>query len=94
VEHAAVLEASEFYRAKGATLSIIPVDSSGDLDLDQLDSVLALASPAFVSLILANNETGVIFPVDKAAIICRRHKALFHIDATQGIGKMSANVRD
>jgi cysteine desulfurase len=93
VEHAAVLEASEFYRAKGATLSIIPVNSSGDLDLDRLDSVLA-KSPAFVSLILANNETGVIFPVEKAGMICRSHKALFHLDATQGIGKMPASVRD
>ena len=93
VEHAAVLEASEFYRAKGATLSIIPVNSSGDLDLDRLDSVLA-KSPAFVSLILANNETGVIFPVEKAGIICRSHKALFHLDATQGIGKMPASVHD
>ena len=93
VEHAAVLAAVEFYKAKGAACSTIPVDSAGRLDLAELDSALS-KSPAFVSLMLANNETGVIFPIDKISEICKSHGALLHVDAVQAVGKMRVNCRD
>jgi len=82
VEHASVLDA-----APEATR--IPVDREGIVDLDALDAMLAIdRRPAVVALMLANNETGVVQPVAKAAAIARRHGALLLCDAVQGAGKL------
>jgi cysteine desulfurase len=90
VEHAAVLQSTEFYRSKGADVSVLGVDAQGNLNLEELDSAL-VRGPAFVSLMLANNETGVIFPIEQAGEICRRRKAILHVDAVQAIGKLPVN---
>lgn len=67
----------------------IPVTPSGTVDLDALDRALAAEkSPALVSAMLANNETGIIQPVAEVARIARGHGALFHCDAVQGGGKL------
>jgi cysteine desulfurase len=68
---------------------IIPVERDGVVMLDALDRLLAAdARPALVSVMLANNETGVIQPVAEIAEIARRHGALFHCDAVQAAGKL------
>ncbi|MGE0746527.1 MAG: cysteine desulfurase family protein [Rhodospirillales bacterium] len=85
VEHPSVLEA-----APDAVR--LPVDRDGIVDLDALDRRLAAApGPALVSLMLANNETGVIQPVAEAAAIARRHGALVHCDAVQGPGRIAVD---
>src|SRR5260370_13935175 len=67
---------------------IIPVDREGIVDLDALDRLLgADLPPALVSVMHANNETGVIQPMAEIAVIARRHSALFHCDAVQAAGK-------
>lgn len=69
--------------------AVFPVDENGVADLHALDEALAAnPSPAIVSLMLANNETGVMQPVREAAEICRRHGALLHSDAVQAVGKI------
>ncbi len=93
VEHTAVLETAEHYESKGATVSILDVDAQGLLDLDKLESALSKGS-AFVSLMWANNETGVIFPIQHVGEMCRRHNSFLHIDAVQAIGKLPVNVRE
>lgn len=68
---------------------VIRVDSNGILDLAALEALLmAHASPALVSVMLANNETGVIQPVSDIAMLCKKHSALLHCDAVQGFGKI------
>jgi cysteine desulfurase len=82
VEHASVLAA-----VPDATR--IPVDGEGTVDLDALDALLAIdRTPAVVAVMLANNETGVVQPVAKAAAIAKRHGALLLCDAVQGGGKI------
>jgi len=66
----------------------LPVDASGILDLTALDAALAGGSPALVSVMLANNETGIIQPIRAIADICKTHGALLHTDAVQALGKI------
>jgi len=68
---------------------VLPVDRNGLIDLEALDRRLAAAGgPVLVSLMLANNETGVIQPVAEAAAIARGRGALIHCDAVQAVGRM------
>ncbi len=81
VEHPSVLEAAE-------KIETIPVDADGVVDLDALQGMLRDGEGAVVSIMLANNETGVIQPVTRAAAIAHEAGALFHCDAVQGAGKL------
>ena len=86
VEHDSVLAA-----VPGAER--VPVDGDGVIDLTALDRLLAAdGRPALLSLMLANNETGVIQPVAEAAAIARRHGALVHGDAVQAAGRMDIDM--
>jgi len=67
---------------------IIPVTSSGIIDLATLDKMLASGGPALVSVMLANNETGVIQPISEVSALCKKYGALLHCDAVQGLGKI------
>ena len=82
IEHDSVLRAAP-------AAPRVPVHADGAIDLDALDDLLgACAEPAVVSLMLANNETGVIQPVAKAAALARAHGALVHCDAVQAPGRI------
>jgi cysteine desulfurase len=71
----------------------VPVDRCGIVALDALEHLLAADSrPALVSVMLANNETGVMQPVTEVAAIARRNGALFHCDAVQGAGKIALDA--
>ena len=86
VEHPSVLDAT-------SGLEIIAVDHVGRVDLGRLDAMLAADSrPALVSVMLANNETGVIQPVCEVAAIAHRHGAVFHCDAAQAIGRIPVRL--
>lgn len=81
-EHAAVLEAAP-------DAERLYVDADGVIDLARLDAVLADAPEgSLVSVMAANNETGVIQPLDAIAETARRHNAFIHSDAVQGLGKI------
>lgn len=67
---------------------MIPVDAQGIVDAASLDTMLAEGEPALVSIMLANNETGAIQPMRELADICKKHGALLHVDAVQGLGKI------
>ena len=69
----------------------IPVTPSGIINLTALDALLAASPPALVSVMLANNETGVIQPVAEVAALCKKHGALLHCDAVQGLGKIAVD---
>jgi cysteine desulfurase len=92
VEHHAVSAAAQRW-AGGRTVREIPVDDEGRLDLDYLASALK-SGPAFVSLMFANNETGVIFDLASICRICRQSEAFLHIDATQAAGRIPLNLHE
>lgn len=88
VEHDAVFE---YARRRHA--AIAPVAADGLVDLAALDRLLREAEkPALVAVQLANNETGVIQPVARAAALCREHGALLLVDAAQAFGKISVSI--
>jgi len=91
VEHPAVLTQCRNLIQKGYRVTEIGVDGAGRLDMDELRSAVD-ADTAIVSLMWANNETGVIFPVEEAATIAKSKGALFHSDAVQAIGKIPINM--
>lgn len=94
VEHPAVLQPCRRLKALGHEVVELPVDSLGRLDLAQLESELQTSKPAtLVSVMWANNETGVLFPIEKIAEICKAHGAILHTDAVQVAGKIPVDVK-
>jgi cysteine desulfurase len=91
VEHPAVLTQCRNLTAKGYRVTEIGVDGAGRLDMDEYKKVID-DDTAIVSFMWANNETGVIFPVEEAAAIARKNGALFHTDAVQAVGKIPINL--
>lgn len=84
VEHASIAKTGALLGA-----ATIPVDSDGIVKLDALERQLeALGRPALVSVMLANNETGVIQPIAQIARMVHAHGGLLHVDAVQGLGKI------
>ncbi|MHC4720535.1 MAG: cysteine desulfurase NifS [Planctomycetota bacterium] len=91
VEHPAVLQVCHSLESQGYTVVEIPVDKQGRLDTDQLE-ILIDDDTALVSIMWANNETGVIFPVQKIAELTKAKGAAFHTDAVQAVGKIPINL--
>jgi cysteine desulfurase len=97
VEHPAIKALCTDLARQGYRVTELPVDKDGLLDLDQYEKSLS-PDTAVVSLMWANNETGVLFPVEKAAELAHERGVLFHTDAVQAVGKiplqMKTNVID
>ena len=93
VEHPAVLQPCRRLKALGHEVVELSVNSLGQLDLDQLEHELKASNPKLVSIMWANNETGVLFPIEKIAEICRAHGAILHTDAVQVAGKIPVDVK-
>jgi cysteine desulfurase len=91
VEHPAVLTQCRNLSQKGYRVTEIGVDGAGNLDMDEYRNAVD-TDTAIVSLMWANNETGVIFPVEEAAAIAKAKGALFHSDAVQAVGKIPIDM--
>ncbi len=91
VEHPAVLTQCRNLIQKGYRVSEIGVDGDGRLDMEEYKAAVD-ENTAIVSLMYANNETGVIFPIEEAAAIAKAKGALFHTDAVQAVGKIPLNM--
>ena len=91
VEHSSVLNVAEHYRQSGIDVVVLPVNSSGHLDLQELEQALTPAT-VLVSIQWANNETGVIQPIAEIGRLCRQHGIVFHTDAAQAVGKIPLQV--
>jgi cysteine desulfurase len=74
-------------------VTTVGVDAEGNLDLDELERAIT-PQTAIISVMWANNETGVLFPVEKIAEIARRNRVLFHTDAIQVVGKIPIRLVD
>lgn len=93
IEHPSIIGAAEQLAREGFDVVKIPVDQHGVCKLDALESLIQEPT-LVVSLMLANNETGVIQPVAEAAAMCREKAILVHTDAVQAVGKIPVNFRD
>jgi len=93
VEHPAVKVLCNELTKQGYRVTEIPVDREGRLDMDRYKESLT-PDTAIVSLMWANNETGVIFPVEEAAQMARDRGILFHTDAVQAVGKIPIDLQN
>ena len=91
VEHPAVLTVCRELENQGYTIVELAVDKKGNLDLAQLEEQID-DNTALVTIMFANNETGVIFPIEKIADIVKEKGAVFHTDAVQAVGKIPLNL--
>jgi cysteine desulfurase len=93
VEHPAVLGPCRRLRDKGYREIEIPVDGVGQLDLAALREALKESGPTIVSIMWANNETGVVFPMDEIAQLVKAAGGILHTDAVQVAGKIPIDMR-
>ena len=92
VEHSAIVKHAETLARRGYEVTWLSVNSDGLIDLQELENAIR-PDTAIVSLIWANNETGVLFPIEEAAAICRAKGTLFHTDAVQAVGKIPIDLQ-
>lgn len=92
IEHPSMIEPLQQLRAAGCAVSLLQVTGAGEVDLDAAKQVLSGLSPQLMSIIYANNETGVIQPVEALAAMVDRESCLLHSDATQAVGKIDLDL--
>src|SRR3954470_13377691 len=93
VEHSANINFGEYLQKRGYEVTFLPVESDGSLDVHLLEKSIR-PDTAIVSVMWANNETGVLFPIEEIAAICRSKGTLFHTDAVQAAGKLKIDVQE
>jgi cysteine desulfurase len=94
VEHEAVRNLCAHLEKTGCEVTWLEVDENGELDLDDLRQALR-RDTAIVSVMLANNETGVLFPIEEIGQIVREHSdAVFHVDGVQAVGKIPIQLKN
>jgi cysteine desulfurase len=93
VEHSATIKLCEHLARRGYEITWLSVDNLGRLDLEKLEQAIR-PDTALVTLLWANNETGVLFPIQEIACITNRKKVALHVDAVQGVGKLPLSVSD
>ncbi len=92
VEHPAVLNLCKQLEKQGYTVTYLSVNGQGQLDLDEVQASLT-GNTALVSVMYANNETGVVFPIEQIGQMAKEYGALFHVDAVQAVGKIPLNMK-
>lgn len=93
VEHSAVLRPCQDLGKRGCDVTSLSVDQKGNIDLRELEAAIR-PETALVSMMWANNETGVLFPVEEIAEICQQKGVPFHTDAVQAVGKNPICLRN
>lgn len=92
VEHPAVGASCKFLESLGVNVTYLPVNSDGVINVEDLKNAIT-DKTALVSIMWANNETGMIFPIEEIGAICKERGVLFHTDAVQAIGKIPVDVQ-
>ncbi len=89
IEHKAVIESTRALEAAAYDVRVVPVDARGVVDLEALAEIVSAdGRPTLVSVMWANNETGVVQPIGAVAKLCRERGAVLHSDAVQAFGKL------
>ena len=92
VEHPAVGATCKFLEGLGVKVTYLPVNTDGVISVEDLKNAIT-DKTALVSIMWANNETGMIFPIEEIGAICKERGVLFHTDAVQAIGKIPVDVK-
>lgn len=92
VEHPAVGAACKFLESLGVQVTYLPVDNNGVVSVEDVRDAIT-DKTALVSIMWANNETGMIFPIEEIGAICKEKGVLFHSDGVQAIGKIPVDVK-
>ena len=93
IEHPAILATCKALESAGAEVTYVPVNASGRVDPGVIEAAMR-ESTLLVSVMHANNETGVIQPIEEIAAIAKKRGILLHTDAVQSVGKIPVNVRE
>lgn len=93
VEHPSIIATCKFLESIGVEVTYLPVNSEGVVETHTLKDAIT-DKTALVSIMWANNETGMIFPIKEMAEIAHQKGVLFHTDAVQAVGKIRVNVQD
>ena len=92
-EHKAILDSAKRLEKEGFRITYLPVQKDGRIDLDVLKAAIT-DKTILVSVMMANNEIGVIQPVKEIGALCREHGVIFHTDAVQAVGKVPIDVNE
>jgi len=92
VEHPSVISTAKFIESQGCRVTYLPINSEGLIDAQSVRDNIT-DKTALVSIMMANNETGGIFPIEEISEICKERNVLFHTDAVQAIGKIPVDVQ-
>lgn len=92
--HATLYTVAKLVQDKGVEAVYLPANADGTVDVSELDTLLADGKPTLVTLMHVNNETGALLDIEKVGTICRAHKALFHCDTVQSVGKWALPLHD
>jgi len=93
IEHSAILHSAEELQKRGVEVTFVPCDSTGSIAPGTVRTALR-PNTRLISILLANNETGVIQPVAEFAAMAHQHGALFHTDAVQAVGKLPVSIAE
>ncbi len=94
VEHSALKKQCTALERRGHAVTYLPVDAQGLLAVEEAEKAIRPSETAVISMMWANNETGVLFPVEEIAALCKKKNILFHTDAVQVPGKISIRTAD
>jgi cysteine desulfurase len=92
VEHPAVGSSCKFLEERGVKVTYLPVNTDGVISVEDLKNAIT-DKTALVSIMWANNETGMIFPIEEIGAICKERGVLFHTDGVQAVGKIPVDVK-
>ena len=93
VEHASIMEMMNYLEKQGYSITFLNVDNNGRLDLNELKESIT-ADTCLISVMMANNEIGNIYPIKEIAKIAHDNGIIFHCDAVQAVGKIKIDVKD
>lgn len=93
VEHASIIETMKNLETKGYNITYLSVDNKGKLNLDELKESIS-DDTLLISIMMANNEIGNIYPIQEIGQIAKEHNILFHCDAVQAVGKVKIDVKE
>jgi len=92
VEHASIMETMSDLEKCGYEITYLSVDSKGNINLNELKNSIR-EETCLISIMMANNEIGTIYPIEEISIIAHNHNILFHTDAVQAVGKIKVDVK-
>ena len=93
VEHASIMETMKYLETKGYDITFLSVNNEGKINLDELNNAIR-EDTLLISIMMANNEIGNIYPIKEIGKIAKNNNVLFHCDAVQAVGKIKIDVKE